>query len=138
MDDQTMAETSWFESGKEIIFEDEQDLGKMFVHHVTLAKLAALVTAALGVDSRIEIYGAVIAHLIYVYGFGQKNIDGIYSYLAGNHIARKKYRYASVPILVDAWETINQWRSGGGFKMDTYGKNVLLLIGWLLAFFKII
>ena len=132
-------EQSWFESGEDYVFQKPQDItDTLALKDVTLAKLAAFVSAAGGIRTRGEIYSAVGSHVVYAYLFGQSGIDGIYSYLAGVHLAKKRFRWASVPLLVDAFESINQYRRTKSIALDTYAKNGILATGFLLAYFKII
>ena len=131
-------EIAWYEAGEEYFVEQPAPLIGEKLGGISIVKLAAFLVGATGVSTRSEIYATIVAHLIYTFGFGQKNIDGIYGFLAGVHLAKKQYRYASIPLLVDSYESINQYRKLKTFKSDTIGKNVLLLLGFGSAYLKII
>ena len=129
-------EEAWYEAGEEFLFEDRPDKILDVFDEITIAKLAAFLSAAFGIQGRYEIYAAMVAHVIYAYGFGKKGVDGIYSFLAGVHLAKRRYRFASIPLLVDAYESINDFRKERKINIETYAKNSLLLAGFGAAYLK--
>jgi len=133
-------EANWFESGRNMW---EQDLSETAYFEQTFSelsilKLAALISAGIGTSNRYELIGALLSHLIYSYGAGQKGVDGIFSFLGGSLLHKKKYALASLPLLSDVIDSVNELRKTKTLTTGAITKNGLFVLGFLSSQLKFV
>ena len=121
--------------------DDPADIMQSFTQgELQLTHLLALLSAALGVTGRGEIFMAAVAHMVWWF-LGLKGVEGMYSALAGALIAKKRYAYAALPSLVDVYTAVQKARKSesgwlSSIKGDTAGKIILFTAGFVLAKLK--
>ena len=135
-------QTGWFESGQTILASERgvqilesQVVGDTF-KELSLLKIAALVSAAAGTSNRYELFGALVSHVIYNYGFGGKGVDGIFSFLGGSLLQKKNYKFAALPILSDGIDNVNTLRREKSLSTSVWGKNFSFVCGFVASHLK--
>ena len=104
-----------------------------------LFELLAFGSAAFGVRSRAEIIWASVAHVVY-WLTGGSGLDGMTNALAGAQIAKGRYRTAAIPSLKATYDTFRSLSQASKIFIPytSVVRSTIYMIGWLLAWFKII
>ena len=91
--------------------------------------ILALLSASAGVTNQREIWGALLAHLVWYLG-QNKGVDAMYSFLAGVLVYKKRYVFAAFPTFKDVADIQSK-------EMYTWAfKNGLWACGYLAAMYR--
>ena len=134
------SQISWHESGKQM-FNLDLSKSEYFVQTFTnlnILKLTAVLSASFGTSNKREIVGAALSHLMYTYYFNQVGIDAIYSFLGGSLLQKKKYTYATLPLLSDLLDSVNDLSDTKTLTQASWTKNGIFALGFLSAYLKFV
>ena len=91
--------------------------------------IIALLSACAGVTNQREIWGAMLAHMVWYLG-KNKGVDAMYSFLAGSLVYKRRYAFAAFPALKDIMDIKSK---------ETYTwifKNGIFACGYLAAMYR--